>query len=250
MKSVKMIADVLDPERSAADRWYVTNGATAVGPVNLDLLARGIEAGRVPLESFVRHEAWKVWRPLSDIAEVTTTPIPAPPPAVSTDDITSPGRPATQHDLTPADALAGAADLHDALLLLMAAVVQRTAAEGAIIHRVDDGGAVAVCAHGPQMFQVLGERTRLLDPVMVAAAAGNLVVAEPAPGAAGQALLTRMACLGVSSEGALMLPIRPRGRLLGVLELGRRTPFRAGEIAAAESLVDALLEKIDASGWM
>jgi len=246
MKSVKMITDILDSERSAADRWYVTNGATAVGPVNLDLLARGIEAGRVPLESFVRHEAWKVWRPLSDIAVVTT----APPPAVSTDDITSPGRPATPLDLTPADALAGAADLHDALLLLMAAAVQRTAADGAIIHRMEDDGAVAVCAHGPQMFQVLGERTRLLDPVMVAAAAGTFVVAEPAPGAAGHALLARMACLGVSGEGALMLPIRPRGRLLGALELGRGAPFRAGEIAAAEALVGALVDKIEANGWM
>jgi hypothetical protein len=230
----------------------VTNGATAVGPVNLDLLARGIEAGRVPLESFVRHEAWKVWRPLSDIAVVTTSPRSAAVPEAtpSTDDITSPGRPATLQDSTPSDALAGAADLHDALLLLMSAVVLRTSAEGAIIHRVDDDGAVAVCAHGPQMFQVLGERTRLLDPVVVAAAAGNTVVAEPTPGASGQALLTRMACLGISAEGAFMFPIRPRGRLMGLLEVGRRSPFRAAEIATAETLVDALLEKIEQSGWV
>ena len=51
-----------------ADKWYVTDGMNAVGPVELTLLVRGVEAGRVPLDSFVRHEAWKVWRPLADFA--------------------------------------------------------------------------------------------------------------------------------------------------------------------------------------
>src|SRR3954463_12598071 len=72
MQNVKMLADVLDVARSATDRWYVTNGATAVGPVNLELLVRGLEAGKVPVSSFIRHEAWKVWRPVYEIAEITT----------------------------------------------------------------------------------------------------------------------------------------------------------------------------------
>ena len=41
MHHVRMLADVVDAARMGADRWYVTNGATAVGPVNLDLIARG-----------------------------------------------------------------------------------------------------------------------------------------------------------------------------------------------------------------
>src|SRR5579871_6620082 len=68
MQHVKMIADVVDVARRAADRWYVTVGHAAVGPVNLDLLARGVEAGKVPFDAFVRHEQWKVWRPLSELA--------------------------------------------------------------------------------------------------------------------------------------------------------------------------------------
>ena len=51
------------------DKWYVTDGLNAVGPLRLDLLARGIELGRVPTDSFVRNESWKVWRPLSDFTE-------------------------------------------------------------------------------------------------------------------------------------------------------------------------------------
>jgi len=78
MRCVKLMADVMSSERAVSDRWYVTTGEGSVGPVNLDLLARGIEAGKVPLDSFVRNEAWTVWRPLSDIALVTARDPAAP----------------------------------------------------------------------------------------------------------------------------------------------------------------------------
>jgi hypothetical protein len=71
MRCVKLFEDLLSSDRGFTDRWYVTNGEESVGPVNLDLLARGIESGKVPLDSFVRNEAWTVWRPLSDIARVS-----------------------------------------------------------------------------------------------------------------------------------------------------------------------------------
>jgi hypothetical protein len=61
----------------------------------------------------------------------------------------------------------------------------------------------------------------------------------------GQAILERQAKLGVVAEGALMIPIRPNGRLFGMLEMGRPTPFRASELAAAEALVEALVETIE-----
>jgi hypothetical protein len=54
---------------NAIDRWYVTDGATSVGPVGLELLGRGIEAGKVPLDGFVRHESWSRWRRMSDLGE-------------------------------------------------------------------------------------------------------------------------------------------------------------------------------------
>ena len=250
---------------AAPDRWYVTNGANAVGPVDFQLLARGIRAGKVPLESFIRHEGWKVWRPLTDVAEVIAgTPLAPPvvsaPPvsksqtksadAVSTDDITEPGRPSLPGERLAADAVAGAADLREALLLVMAAVVQRTLAEAAIVHRVHDDGAVVACAHGPRMFQVLGQKTRLLDPVVVAAAGGHFLVAEPTPGPAGHALLERIASLGVVTvEGAFMMPIRTSRGLRALLEVGRQRRFSAAELAAAEELVEALVAKAEASGW-
>ena len=39
MTIVRLRADILRADRASADRWYVTNGATAVGPVALELVA-------------------------------------------------------------------------------------------------------------------------------------------------------------------------------------------------------------------
>jgi hypothetical protein len=262
MKAVKLLAVAVDP--AAADRWYVTNGTTAIGPVNLDLLERGIEAGKVPLESYVRHEGWKIWRPLTELVteEEPFDPrrtsrdlkpvhmaglVPLPPP--STDDVCSPARPTLPEEMQPDDAFAGSADLPEALLLLMSAAVHQVEATTALVHEVREDGAVVVCSHGERLFDVLGERTSYLDPVLIAAASGTAVVSEPAPGAAGRAMLERLARGGDAPAAAMMVPIRPRGRLVAFLELGRTTPFRARQVASVEALVDALVLTIESSGW-
>lgn len=244
MNQVKLLADVVDVARRAADRWYVSTGQTAVGPVKLDLIARGVEAGKVPLEAFVRHEAWKVWRPLSELAEIVHEDAQR----LSTDDISDIGRPSTPDDGLPGDALEGAADRREALMLLMTAALVRGSADAAIVHEIDDARAIAACAHGPRMFDVLGMRTPLLDPMIVAAAAGATVVAEPAPGPAGRAMIARLTKLAGTPPlaGAMMIPIRVRGRLSYMIEIGRAAPFRAPEIASIEALVHALVEKLEA----
>lgn len=244
MHHVEMLAAVVDVARRAADRWYVTTGNTAVGPVNLDLLARGVEAGKVPIEAFVRHEGWKVWRPLLELAVIVSDDFAA---VESTDDILDVGRPSTPNDFSPVDVLDGAGDRREALMLLMTAAVVRGGADAAIVHEIDDRGAVAVCAHGPSMFEGLELRVPLYDAALVAASAGATVVAEPAvPGAAGQAILGRLALLAGPLDSALMIPIRAEGRLVGMIELGRKATFRSAEIASLEGLVDALVQKLEA----
>lgn len=413
-------------EANGTDRWYVTDGQNAVGPVRLDLLVRGVASGRVPVESFVRHEAWKVWRPLTDFADVsegheqtgahdlgsllqdvvepgsmdegctmdvradelhlsgeslsaaptngspigatirdplgherptldsyaddddTTVPpvrarpagpsamppvtapprpasvppppprpgsvppprppsllparssatrpasvppprpgsippprpqassvprpisVPPPPPARSaqpsvpqisqgavaigdiqpqTDDVSGYARPADSGDALPSDDLAGANDLSEGLLLLLGAAVKRAHADVALLHRMADEGATVLCAHGPNMVDVLGSRTRLLDAAVVAAAGGHQVVAEPVPGPAGEATRNRLCKLGAEPDGVVMMPIRPRGRLLGLLELGKRERFTMRELALAEALVIAFVARAEALGW-
>jgi hypothetical protein len=223
----------------------VTTGHTAVGPVNLDLIARGVEAGKVPVEAFVRHEQWKVWRPLAELAEIVDDEGQRP----STDDISEGARPTLPNDFVPADAIDGAGDRREALMLMMTAAVVRGGAEIALVHELEDAEAVVACAHGPRMFEALGMRTPLLDPTLIAAAAGMTVIAEPTPGPAGQAMIARLSQLAESAAqgGAIMIPIRPGGRLFGMIELGRATPFRAAEIASLEALVGALVVKLE--GW-
>ncbi len=361
MTIVRLRADILRADRASADRWYVTNGATAVGPVGLELVERGIEAGKIPVESYIRHELWKIWRPLSELCitqepkpidplgtplptsmpsspavfdprETTMKPAMTPPPApvflavpeaipsvpaplseaaissasqgetldvaqsetiddelaepvsttippilslddavevdpddvhedlpatpkriprapVSVEDITLPARPPKTTDKVSGDPLSGADQLKDALLLLSGIILREVGCEGVMVHRVDDEGAVAVVAHGPRMFDVIGLRTRLLDPAVVAAAGGMLVVAEPTPGPAGVAIKERLSRLGVEGAGAVMLPIRPRGRLFGTLEMGQGSAFTGAAIAKAEGFVRVVTAKMEEAGW-
>ncbi len=348
-------------QEGGADRWYVTDGMNAVGPVQRTLLVRGIEAGRVPLDSFVRHEGWKVWRPLADFAESDGVPsaIPTMPhplsslleheraiadgslndsgeyPDRATIEVRSEGAPSTDHlpviieeasvevptqvsrDLLGGDrptlasyledeetkvplpprspsaaakpsaervgssplvnddedgdegktspsvrpprpvspsklkieGLESAADLSDGLLLLLNAAVLHTRAEAGLLHRMSDDGSTVVCANGPNMVEALGLRTRLLDPALVAAAGGSAIVAETAPGPAGEATLNRLRKMGLDAEGAAMLPIRPKGRLLGFMEIGKAQRFTFQELAVAEALVESFVLKAEASGW-
>ncbi|WP_170319460.1 GAF domain-containing protein [Polyangium spumosum] len=260
MRSIKLLTDAVGPASCAVDRWYVSDGATAVGPVGIELIARGLEAGKVPLESYVRHEAWKVWRPLSELAVVSVdSAAPTPPyhprpaetiPGSVMDDITLPGRPVFPDEVMPQDVLAGAADLDDALLLLFNASVLRTGADAGLVHVVRPGGAVVLYAHGPFSRDMVGERTSLVDPVLAAAVEGNTVVAEPAPGPAGQALKDRLLHLGVACEAAWMVPVLAGGRLVAAIELGRKAPrVRASELAIVEALVDALANRADHDAW-
>jgi hypothetical protein len=58
---------VVQPQTSL---WYLTNGKAVVGPVNTDLLLRGIAHGRVPIDTYVAQSTWALWRPIDQIREV------------------------------------------------------------------------------------------------------------------------------------------------------------------------------------
>src|SRR5262249_11786297 len=151
MQNVKMTTDIMDLARRAADRWYVSVGHAAVGPVKLDLLARGVEAGKGPLGAFVRPEQWKVWIPPSELAVIEGEGGEA---RRLSDDITTDGSSldgvdAPREETADSWASPTLSSQREALTLLMTAAVARGAADAAVVHEIDDDGAVAVCAHGP-----------------------------------------------------------------------------------------------------
>ncbi len=258
MVHVKLLADLINVARHNADRFYVTNGDKAVGPVNLDLLARGLSAGKVPITSFVRHEGWKVWRPLAELAvviddeDITQQESPSfiseeeleRISLVPTDDVASAGRPSTPDDFHPADATDGASDRDEALSLLLSAAAIRVSADAAIAHRVDDQGTIVIGAHG-QLTNVIGCSIPVDDPALAAARTGAVVVAEPMPGPAGRAVRTRLVALDGNVDAAVMFPVRVHEGLIGMIEIGRSEPFRHGEMAAIEALIDALVKKLE-----
>lgn len=249
---------------SAPDEWYVTDGATSIGPVTRELLARGIAAGRVPRDAFVRHVSWGTWRTAGDLKEeeprfdprrsfrvLPAVKIPRPEPRQQLDsaDIIE----IVEADAPPARAVDAsfdsAADLAEALLMLLTMVVEECAAEGALVHRTTEELAVVVCSHGPRMFESLGERMQRSDPIFFAARQGHTIITELVPGVGGRAMKARLKRLGAPIEAAFMVPMRVDGKLVAIVEAGRDKPFRAHDVVKAEVLVDKLVGVVERSSW-
>jgi hypothetical protein len=279
------LAALVDP--AALDEWYVTDGAMSVGPVGLDLLTRGIEAGKVPQDGYVRHISWSNWRGLGDLLEhdpsfdprktfqvlpAVKAPRPSVPrPSAPRPSVPKPPAPPPRETLDSIDIVSddeeeevvdeveeidasegtfdGAADLAEGMLILLATVVAECEAEAALIHRIRDEGAVVVCSHGPRMFELLGEKLQQSDPVYFAARQGQTVLAEPVSGVAGRAIKTRLSRLGAKVEAAFMVPVHTDGRLLALVEVGRTKPFRGKDVAAVEKLSEALIEAVARLDW-
>lgn len=264
---------------SAEDRWYVTNGVVAIGPVAYELLSRGVESGKIPTTSFVRHASWKVWRRVSDIEQLSaskreeavqhlaavsaaaeeraSSPHHEPPPPPTYEELELPGgserppslRPAT---VDPAGVLQSAQDLEQALLLALSTSVAAAAAHVGFLHmvRADLGATVTTFAHGPDSEVLLGERLALDDPALRAAQAGHTVMGEPRLGEAGRYIAGRMARCLPGPRGVAMVPVMVSGYMAAMIELGRASrPFRALEIARVEEVAEELSKRVQSLGW-
>jgi hypothetical protein len=267
---------------SDTDRWYVTNGVVAVGPVAFDLVTRGIAQGRIPLGSFVRHESWKVWRRLEDIETLTTaareeaitklrslsveaeerasSPYNAPPPPPSAKELESTSEreigPISTIRPVPVDPVrvfGNARDLDDAFLLALSTAVTASSAHVGLLHRVRDDLAATVTAyaHGPGAELLLGERLSSDDPSLLAAQVGATIMGELRLGEAGRYIAGRVSrCIG-APRGVAMVPMRLHGRLVAMIEVGRQlSPFKAREVARVEDVIVALVERVVVMGWL
>ena len=269
---------------SNGDRWYVTDGVVAVGPVEFDLLARGVAHGRIPSGSLVRHESWKVWRRLEDVEglsdedlksavehfadisaradERASGPNSIPPPPPSDDELQDTSQVREQmlsHPsqrppaVNPVGVLASAETLDEALLLGLSTSVTAAAATVGFLHRWRDDlqALVTDYAQGPDAELLLGERLLDEDAAMGAAHAGVTIMGEPRLGEAGRYIAGRVSrCIG-TARGVAMVPLHLDGALIAMIELGREArAFRAREIARVEDVVEALAARIVVAGWL
>jgi hypothetical protein len=266
-----------------SDRWFVTNGVVAVGPVTFELLQRGVAYGRISTTSFVRHESWQVWRRLDELESLSAvhrrktiedlasasagveerarSVLSEPPPPPSGEELSS--RPVNLEpaqrksfrpvSVDPVGVLSNAAELQDALLLTVSTAVAAASAEVGLVHRVrgDLNAAVTVGGHGPGTELLLGERLAREDPTLIAARSGRTVVSEPIPGDVARYIIGRIARCVAEPDSVAMIPLLLYGELVAIFEVGRRgRPLRAHEVARVEDVVEALAERTVVMGWL
>jgi hypothetical protein len=264
------------------DRWFVTNGVVAAGPVSYEVLVQGVAAGRIPRGSFIRHESWNVWRKIDDmnglsgrrlqdtvqkLAELSSAledrasgPYSEPPPPPSREEVARFPRAANDPSegplrpvaVDPVGVLAQAEDLSRALSFTLSTAVAAASADVGLLHHIRPalGTMVTLYAQGPNAEQLLGEKLAAHDPTVAAARSGSTVMAEPGLGEVGRYLAGRIGRCVAQPRGLAMVPLRLHGVMHVMVELGRRqTAFRAREIARVEDVVSALIERAVVMGW-
>lgn len=200
---------------SAPPLWLVSNGKVTVGPVDTDLLLRGVMHGRVPSDSWVKQPSWLAWREVGKIREVSALRRVLD---RRVDDDSS-SKPFELQSGT--ECLEQAGDEGEALLIALHAAAHATSATVGLAHRVRDPLRLPTtsCAFEAPSDR-LGEVLAWDDPAFVLARSGRgrLLVASGAQGGLEQALTSR---LGQSLRGLALLPVMVSGKLYALLELGR-----------------------------
>lgn len=222
------------------DNWYVKNGDAVVGPVGIELLVKGVARGKIAEDCQVRQEDWTTWRELDGVRELAALRR-APP--VANDALES--ATAMTPYLETSCLLATSSDAREAMLLTMYAAVRASCASVALLHRLREPyiGLVTSCAHGLGADILLGSVISREDPALLAARLGVAIVGHASLGHTEARVAERLGLVAGPLAEVAMFPIRSRGALLGMLELGRADhAFRREDLGAVADIVDALLD--------
>jgi hypothetical protein len=223
------------PRPAPPPLWFVTNGEHTVGPVRTDLLLRGVAFGRIPEDCLVRELRWTSWRKLEEIREIRTLWIAQ---ALGTPE---PVEMARRPTIDASRWVEPAGDRSEVLLLSLSAAVSLTGATAGICYRERNGKPVVSYTRGADAL--LGAPISYRDPAVALAHAGHGTIGEPDAGPVEGAIFDR---LGIAAFGGVaMVPLRHRGSLVAVLELGRADhPFRQRDADVLDALSRAAIARL------
>ena len=198
-------------------RWMISNGATVVGPVSTDLLLRGLEAGKVPTDCWIRDQEWSGWREAHQIREVR-------------------GWCKSQvvaHDVSQSFQDRGielANDPEEVIAFALEAARTALNADVALAHRVRAPLWLPVtsCVHGIDPDGALGQIIWHYDPAYATARQGRIVLDRAGGSSAARSIAARHWVPERQPVGVAMFPVLDKNGVLAMVELSRNDhAFRA-----------------------
>jgi hypothetical protein len=208
---------------TASGDWLVSDGERVVGPVSLELIAKGIDTGKLSPDALVRHRDSTQWLAASEVPELTGGPG-SDPNGFDAD------------DRAAIDEVDAASSLGEAALFALAGAVERVGCKGGLLHFARGSLFETRCAHGPNSTSHLGRLIASVDPTVLAIARQRQLCelsADPKK----STTAARLEALGALDAYVLALPVRVEGRLTAMLEVSLDHPFGAHEIALLERLL-------------
>ena len=225
--------------------WYVTNGKAVVGPVNTNLLLRGISFGRVDRECYVAQHSWSNWREQNYVREIRSLRrwqhsqkmVPGIEPIKQ-------AMRAPRFDGSPLERVEGEDSVLSRALEL---AMQITKANVGIMHQPKPPhvGLVTSYAHGPGMGVNLGEVVPWHDDARIIASTDRAQLGDPDQHAWARASARRLSTrINRRVSGVALVSISFDGAR-GLLELGRYDhTFRQSDIAVLEDLSRSLVMRL------
>jgi hypothetical protein len=221
----------------SAPFWVVSNGSTTVGPVDTDLLVRGVLEGRIPSDCLVRDVRSETWRTLDQVREVRAL-------------WTGPEAASLRGFERARKVLDQASDFSEAFLFMLHGAVRATRSCIGLLHRTRDplNLPITSCVVGVA-DERLGEVVPNADPVLAVARRGELVLGQPSDGNVERSIAQRLAS-DLTLGGVAMVPVLEGTELLAFLELGRLNhPYRQSDGEALQRLAALTANRLEELSW-
>jgi hypothetical protein len=205
--------------RTPPPLWLVTNGDVTVGPVNTEVLVRGVRHGKIRESCYVRDTRTQAWRPVTEVREVRA--------------LIEASTSTRSQELEGLETLMRlATEEEEAIHLALEVATRRTHAVAGLAHFFEDPMRPPVTrfARGETSPANLGARLLPDDPVTLLARNKRIAMGDVSSGKPFALTATRLWGDASDARGVAMVPIFGSRGIAGMLELGKTDhPFRTAD---------------------